>query len=172
MQAASAWLDSLSVSVPHLHLSPPPLLLSLFFSLWWGDYGQSGSWAQVSLPPGPMGCGTMTLLKFLQVLCFGEASQRGKAKARLSLECSCQSSLRLPGPARGLSCYWFNNAWKPGPRCWLNCVNAALWLARIPHLNLHLLQLQQLSGYLALLLIDGWGVGVNKNISRIIASDW
>lgn len=47
-----------------------------------------------------------------------------------------------------------------------------LWLAGIPHLNLHLLRLLLLSGYLALPLIDWWGVGVEENISRIIASDW
>lgn len=91
-----SWIASLSLCPP---LLPPPLSPS--FSLWRGDYGESGSWAQVSLPLGLMGCGTMTLLKFLRVFGFGDVKQRGKAKARLSPEYSCQRSLRLPGPAKG-----------------------------------------------------------------------
>ena len=65
MRATSA-LDCLSPSLS----STPPLSFSVY--LWRGDYGESDSWARVSSPPGLMGCGTVTLLKFLRVSGFGD----------------------------------------------------------------------------------------------------
>ena len=128
---------------PHLHLRSsllsPSLSLSLSRSLWWGDYGESDSWAQVSLPPGPAGCGTMTLLKFLQVFGFGDARQRGKAKARLSPECS---SLRLSCPACGPVAAGLQQikGWSLFSTEWCRC---GCWLVGIPNLNLHLPRLRQ-----------------------------
>ena len=140
------WIASRLVPPPPPSLlSPLPVSLSLSLSrslsrsLWWGDYGESDSWAQVSLPPGPAGCGTMTLLKFLQVFGFGDARQRGKAKARLSPECS---SLRLSCPARGPVAAGLQQikGWSLFSTEWCRC---GCWLVGIPNLNLHLPRLRQ-----------------------------
>ncbi len=112
-----------------------------------------------------MGCGTMTLLKSHQVFAFGAARQRSKLRWDWVKLPECPETVwsilaALLRQIKGWSFFLTELC-----RC-------ALWLGGILHLHLHLLRLQQLSGYLALPLIDGWGVGVNENISRIIASDW